>query len=160
AEVSRHPGHLTIGVTFSDAHVWDVPVALAWSQLTVSNQPLRGSIIGLGAGDFDRIAPARSQPGSRPVDPARRPGAYREVHTHDAAAAAALAEQATQDHFDLVVALDAWLRAHGWKEVYEIPGAIDLWARDPRGQRHIFEVKTLGDELSATRGAIAQLMEY
>ena len=39
--------------------------------------------------------------------------------------------------------------------------AFDLWARDPQGQRVIFEAKTLaGSELERLRSAGMQLLEY
>jgi hypothetical protein len=75
---------------------------------------------------------------------------------------ARLRERATLGHHQILVALDARLRAAGWTEVSEMPIAIDLWGRSSSGQRVIFEAKTLrdGTERTRVRNALAQLLEY
>ena len=99
----------------------------------------------------------------RAFDPSRRPQAHGSTGTpRDPEVAATLQEKARQDHHDLLVALDGSLRAAGWSEIEEIPAAIDLRARTPDGTGVIFEVKTISasNEISQTRGGLAQLLEY
>jgi hypothetical protein len=99
----------------------------------------------------------------RPFDPLRRPQpATLSRDRVDPAEAAARSEKATQDHHDLLTALDAHLRDAGWSAISEIPLAIDLQSTDPAGQRWIFEAKTItpGKDLARVRSALAQLLEY
>ena len=58
--------------------------------------------------------------------------------------------------------LDEVLRGSGWKNVEEIPAAVDLWATSPEGYRVLFEAKTLSgsNDVHQSRAAIAQLLEY
>ena len=75
----------------------------------------------------------------------------------------ALQEKANQQHYRTVARLAALLEAAGWREVQEIPAALDLWAKHPDGRgRVIFEVKSLTDanEVHQCRAALAQLLEY
>ena len=99
----------------------------------------------------------------RPFDPSRPPRPRAPAgRRRDPAETAALQEKAAQDHHELVTMLNNALLVAGWSEVEEIPAAIDLWARNPNGDRTIFEVKTLrpSSELDRVRGAIGQLLEY
>ena len=70
-------------------------------------------------------------------------------------------EKASQAHHALLRRLHERLRSQGWSGLEEIPVAIDLWGRDPSGNRVIFEAKTIeGNETHQTRAAVAQLLEY
>jgi hypothetical protein len=54
------------------------------------------------------------------------------------------------------------LTAAGWRDLEEIPAAIDLRGTSPTARRAIFEAKTLtgSNETSQCRSALAQLLEY
>lgn len=72
-------------------------------------------------------------------------------------------EKATQEHRAVLVALYQRLVRAGWTDIQEIANSVDLWATNPAdGRRFIFEAKTLnaGTEVSQTRSALAQLLEY
>ncbi|HEY4896111.1 MAG TPA: hypothetical protein VII01_08470 [Solirubrobacteraceae bacterium] len=71
----------------------------------------------------------------------------------------ALQEKARQGHHALLVALSGWLAAHGWQDIDEIPGAVDLWATRRR-RRVLFEAKTGDPGIARVRGALGQLLEY
>jgi hypothetical protein len=76
---------------------------------------------------------------------------------------AALHEKANQQHHHILSHLCAALTAGGWKELQEIPAAVDLWATQPNGSvRVIFEVKGLSEanEIAQCRAALSQLLEY
>jgi len=75
----------------------------------------------------------------------------------------ARSDKANQNHHALVAALQRSLEATGWTDIQEVPGSVDLWARNPAaGCRVIFEAKTLdaASERDQTRAAFAQLLEY
>jgi len=74
----------------------------------------------------------------------------------------ALREKANKRHFNTLCALDSYLREEGWRNVEEIPAAIDLRARKPGAGRVLFEVKTItaSNERRQVRSALAQLVEY
>ncbi len=101
--------------------------------------------------------------GTREFDPNRPPeqSDFRWLDL-DQPAKHQLLEKARQGHHQILIDLDRWLTARGWTEIGEIPGSIDLWAISPGGQRWIFEAKTIrdGNQLSQTRSALAQLLEY
>lgn len=73
-----------------------------------------------------------------------------------------LDEKTQRAHHELLARLHAGLRDRGWSELGEIPLAIDLQGRTPRGEPVIFEAKTLsGDnETRQCRAGLAQLLEY
>jgi hypothetical protein len=98
---------------------------------------------------------------ARPFDPSRSPTPS-EPSKEDDAEARALREKAQQGHHQLLMHLNAALQHDGWTDLEEIPAAIDLRGRSPRGEHVIFEAKTISDsnETSQCRGALAQLLEY
>jgi hypothetical protein len=98
--------------------------------------------------------PFRDEPPAPPAPPSGE--------VSDPEIVAAKREQANQDHYAIVRALNALLNAIGCADVSEIPGAIDLQASRPDGSRMIFEAKTISatNEVSQTRSAFAQLHEY
>jgi hypothetical protein len=101
--------------------------------------------------------------GSRAFDPTRAPTAPRTADAkHSPEETAQRHEKARTGHHAILVALHRRLRAAGWTELAEMPHAIDLWGRDPEGQRVIFEAKTVrdGTERARVRSALAQLLEY
>lgn len=75
---------------------------------------------------------------------------------------AKLQEQAARGHHEILVAFHEHLVNSGWKDIEEIPGAIDLWAVSPSKTRVIFEAKTIteSNEVDQCRTALAQLLEY
>ena len=74
---------------------------------------------------------------------------------------AQLNEKANAAHHTLVGALKRWLERSGWTDIAEIPAAVDLWARNGN-VKVLFEAKTVTPEteLTQTRSALAQLLEY
>jgi hypothetical protein len=95
----------------------------------------------------------------------QEPTAYQRAATPKASPeeTAALQEKANLRHSQVVARLATLLSAAGWKDVEEIPAAVDLWATPPDGSSRImFEVKTISDsnELHQCRAAVAQLLEY
>lgn len=75
----------------------------------------------------------------------------------------ALLEKAVTGHAKILNELGVLLQTTGWREIEEIPAAVDLWATEPHGDdRVLFEAKTISDtnELSQCRGGLAQLLEY
>ena len=114
-------------------------------------------------GDGGRPSPRRAGRRPRPFDPNRPPApAQFASEPLDPEERAALQEKARQAHHELVARLQERLLAANWTAVEEIPAAIDLWGRNPDGDRFIFEAKTLTEtnETSQARGALAQLLEY
>jgi hypothetical protein len=71
-------------------------------------------------------------------------------------------EKARQAHHALLARLHEQLTAAGWRDLEEIPAAIDLRGTSPTAMRVIFEAKTISDsnETSQCRAALAQLLEY
>lgn len=107
--------------------------------------------------------PAERRP--RPFDPDAPPPAAPKALAQEPAdpeQTAAKREKANRDHHAMLCELVRHLQAAGWKEIEEIPSAVDLQASGPGAERVIFEVKTVGatNELSQTRGGLAQLYEY
>jgi DNA-binding PadR family transcriptional regulator len=100
---------------------------------------------------------------TRAFDPARPPqqSDFRWIDL-DQEAKHQLLEKARQGHHQILVDLARWLEESGWLRIGEIPGSIDLWAVSPGGRRWLFEAKTVRDDnqLSQTRSALAQLLEY
>jgi hypothetical protein len=99
---------------------------------------------------------------SRPFDEARLPSPVTPgVPSKTPDQIAQLNEKASAAHHALLVALKRWLEANGWTHIEEIPAAVDLWARRS-DVRVILEAKTLTaeSELTQTRAALAQLLEY
>ena len=75
----------------------------------------------------------------------------------------ALQEKANQQHHRILTHLCAALSAAGWRDLEEVPAALDLWGPRPGGAgRVIFEVKGLTDanEIAQCRAALSQLLEY
>jgi hypothetical protein len=98
----------------------------------------------------------------RRFDPTRPPAQYSTPVQHATPEeTAARQEKATQGHHALLVRLQTELLAQGWKELDEIPSAIDLEASKGR-RKVIFEAKTVTprSELSRTRSGLSQLLEY
>ena len=99
----------------------------------------------------------------RRFDPTKRPppptGSGR---TKDPDEILALREKANRRHFQILCDLQAYLQDAGWREIDEIPAAIDLLAEKRGAGRVLFEAKTIGtsNERSQVRSAIAQLLEY
>ena len=101
--------------------------------------------------------------GPRPFNPDAPPApSAPSRNAANPAEVAALTEKARQGHHELLTRLFHRLKKAGWTDIGEIPGSIDLWARDPEGRRVIFEAKTIStaNELSQTRSGLAQLLEY
>ena len=75
---------------------------------------------------------------------------------------AELKEKADATHYEMLRSLDERLERSSWINIQEIPGAIDLWAVHPSGQRVIFEIKSItpNNETSQCRSGLAQLLEY
>jgi hypothetical protein len=75
---------------------------------------------------------------------------------------AAHQEKANREHHRVVACLCQLLDGAGWRNVEEIPSAVDLWGMPPEGGRVVFEVKTLSEsnEIHQCRAALAQLLEY
>lgn len=102
----------------------------------------------------------------REFDPSRTPTrpTMRTREDMDWGARIAALEKANKNHHAILVAVNAWLSANGWRDIFEQSGAIDLGATTPPDTtRHaIFEAKTIGEanELSQTRRSIGQLLEY
>ena len=110
---------------------------------------------------------AEPQPGiqrrARPFDPDRRPGAAESrTGAIDREETLALQEKARHGHHVILARLYEWLWRIGWKDLEEIPAAIDLFGRRPDGARVIFEAKTITptNETDQCRSAVAQLLEY
>lgn len=105
-------------------------------------------------------APARR---ARPFDPDAppAPGTYSGERL-EPEEMGALQEKAKQGHHTLLSRLQEQLMTHGWRDIEEIPAAIDLRGTSASGERVIFEAKTVTDsnETTQTRGALAQLLEY
>ena len=111
------------------------------------------------AASAERQTPHRAR---RPFDPSREPASYSApVHSATPEETAALQEKVNRAHHDLLVRLQDELWRRGFTDVVEIPGAVDLEASGD-GRRVIFEAKVLSEtnELSRTRVALAQLLEY
>lgn len=105
----------------------------------------------------------RRQSAARPFDPARLPTLPAPPLKHQSSEETArLQEKAASGHQQILVTLYNCLCDNGWTELAEMPTAIDLWARDPAGERTIFEAKTLraGTERTRVRSGLAQLLEY
>jgi hypothetical protein len=100
----------------------------------------------------------------RPFDPSRVPAAPTRTDRKRTSAEEILAlqEQANTGHHRILSVLSEALALRGWTEIEEIPGAIDLWAIGPDGQRTIFEAKTMAghNEVQQSRAALGQLLEY
>ena len=100
----------------------------------------------------------------REFDPTREPAEYTLSSGEgvDPEVALAASDKANRAHHAILKTLDSWLRTHGWTSIFEQPGAIDLEAEHPDRRRVIFEAKTIKpeNELSQTRHAIGQLLEY
>jgi hypothetical protein len=62
----------------------------------------------------------------------------------------------------ILVVFHEYVVNSGWKDIEEIPGAIDLSAISPSKTRVIFEAKTIteSNEVDQCRAALAQLLEY
>src|SRR4051794_21539182 len=73
-----------------------------------------------------------------------------------------LREKARQGHHAVLARLHQGLTATGWRDLEEIPAAIDLRGTSPAAMRAIFEAETISDsnETSQCRAALAQLLEY
>lgn len=118
--------------------------------------------------DLPQAAPSSDEPDplpfrSRAFDPDRppEPSDFLSLDLNQEAKHQLL-EKARQGHHQILVDLAHWLDARGWTAIGEIPGSIDLWATSPGDRRWLFEAKTIRDsnQLSQTRGALAQLLEY
>jgi hypothetical protein len=101
--------------------------------------------------------------GTRAFDPDRppKPGDFRWVDLNQEAKHQLL-EKARQGHHQILANLAWWLAVRDWTAIGEIPGSVDLLATSPGSRRWLFEAKTIrdGNQLSQTRGALAQLLEY
>ena len=111
-----------------------------------------------------RPVPPNSRAGGRWEDfePGKNPGRRR------AAKAVASPEETTQlneqanwRHRKLLVRLSKRLSDHGWSDVQQMPGAVDLRGTYRR-KRVLFEAKTITrkDEIHQIRLGLAQLLEY
>lgn len=131
-----------------------------------SDSPLADQASASGFGDETESEDLATQLlTKRPFDPARVPtfGQLGLAGGLDLETIIAAREKANQRHHQVLVALDAWLRKRCWRDIYEQPGGIDLQASTPDlRKRVIFEAKTVspGNELTQTRKALAQLLEY
>lgn len=115
------------------------------------------------SGTTSLVERARAERRPRPFDPTRRPGQSRSVDaTADPEETAARREKAQQGHHDILVCLHERLAGAGWRDVEEIPAAIDLRAINQSGASVIFEAKTIsgGNQTEQARSALAQLLEY
>jgi hypothetical protein len=118
---------------------------------------------GEATGAVGLVERARALRRVRPFDPDAFPARRRR---DDAALgsdeAVDLDEKTQRAHHELLARLHAGLRDRGWSELGEIPLAIDLQGRAPRGEPVIFEAKTLsgGNETRQCRAGLAQLLEY
>jgi hypothetical protein len=74
----------------------------------------------------------------------------------------ALQEKARQGHHLILACLHAALGGWGWREIEEVPAALDLRGTAPDGRRVIFEAKTVtaANEVAQCRTGLAQLIEY
>jgi hypothetical protein len=110
-----------------------------------------------GAREPDRARRARPFDPTRPPTPGTYAGGRPEPEE-----TLALQEKAKRGHHELLTRLQKQLLEAGWREVEEIPIAIDLRATSRNGDRVIFEAKTISDsnETSQLRGGLAQLLEY
>ena len=100
---------------------------------------------------------------ARPFDPGHAPTPARARDALlDVEEALARQEKGRQGHHVLLVHLHAALAEAEWRDLEEIPAAIDLRGVRPSGDRVIFEAKTISDsnETSQCRSAVAQLLEY
>lgn len=107
-----------------------------------------------------RTAPHRK---GREFDPLRAPAAYRgQVQRATPEETAALQEKANRQHHALLIRLYTQLLETRWDRIREIPGATDLSAFNPEGQRVLFEAKTVSpkSEVTRSRSALSQLLEY
>jgi hypothetical protein len=111
----------------------------------------------------DKSSPAPVHRKPRSFDPSKEPADH--VPNPNRASpeeTLALKEKASKGHHRVLVALHAALVHSGWREIEEIPAALDLWAVHPQEGRVIFEVKTIepANEVAQTRSGLSQLLEY
>lgn len=117
----------------------------------------------LGASGATSSIPSRSPLHRRPRQfneaPPSAPAPGASALTPDEVAR--LMEKAVSAHHSLLLALKRCLETNGWTDVQEIPAAVDLWAQHGP-VKVIFEAKTITPrtELTRTRAAISQLLEY